>query len=301
MLFLSSLVNVKPKLRMRCILIIQMVQVPAALLWKKKVELSPSTSSIRKVYIPDWVFATTNKGIDLQWDLYDSGASHHMSPCRGDFVNFWEIPMKSLTVANSKSFVATGTGDMIITTPHGEERIKIRLTHILYTPAVGFTLVSISCIDNAGFYSTSGGGQCEIRAPDGRLIGKIPKTGGVYRSPHASAISMGLAGIQQVLLEDLHRQMGHIDVHAVKDLVKHSVINGIVLTGDIQDFECRACQIAKGHCKSIPKIHEGGRATEFGGEVHSDLWGPVRKPTLAAASTTSALRMIGVDGLLFTC
>ena len=25
------------------------------------------------------------------WDLYDSGASHHMSPCHKDFVNFHEI------------------------------------------------------------------------------------------------------------------------------------------------------------------------------------------------------------------
>ena len=245
----------------------------------------PSAGSItveEEVYIPDWVFAATNKGIDLQWDLYDSGASHHMSPCRGDFVNFREIPMKSLTVANSESFVATGTGDMIITTPHGEERIKIQLTHILYTPAVGFTLVSIGHIDDTGFYSTFGGGQCEIRAPDGRLIGKIPKTGGVYRSPHASAISMGLVGIQQVSLKDLHRWMGHINVCAVKDLVKHGVIDGIVLTGDIQDFECRACQIAKGCRKSIPKIREGGRATKFGGEVHSDLWGPACKPTFGS-------------------
>jgi hypothetical protein len=81
----------------------------------------PSAGSItveEEVYIPDWVFAATNKGIDSQWDLYNSGASHHMSPCRGDFVNFREIPTKSLTVANSKSFVTTGTGDMIITTPH---------------------------------------------------------------------------------------------------------------------------------------------------------------------------------------
>jgi hypothetical protein len=95
------------------------------------------------IHVPDWVYAATNKGIGPQWDLYDSGASHHMSPCRDDFVNFREIPPKSLTAANSESFVATGTGDMIIITPYNDEKIKIRLTRVLYTPDVGFTLVSV--------------------------------------------------------------------------------------------------------------------------------------------------------------
>ncbi|KAF8636180.1 hypothetical protein AX14_010457 [Amanita brunnescens Koide BX004] len=96
-----------------------------------------------KVHIPDWVYAATNKGIGPQWDLYDSGTSHHMSPCRNDFVNFQEIPPKSLTVANSESFTATGTGDMIVMMPNNNEKIKIRLTRVLYTPDVGFTLVSV--------------------------------------------------------------------------------------------------------------------------------------------------------------
>ena len=105
--------------------------------------------------------------------------------------------------------------------------------------------MSVGQIDDAGFYSTFGGGRCEIRAPDGHLIGKIPKSGGVYRSPHISPVSMALAGVQQVSLEELHRCMGHIDVCAMKDLVKHGAIDGIVLTGNIKDFECRVCKVAK--------------------------------------------------------
>jgi hypothetical protein len=73
--------------------------------------------------------------------------------------------------------------------------------------------------------------------------------------------------------------MGHIDVCAVKDLVKHGAIDGVMLTGSIKDFECCVCQIAKARRKSIPKVREGERAQEFGGEIHSDLWGPARKAT----------------------
>jgi len=39
-------------------------------------------------------------------------------------------------------------------------------------------------------------------------------------------------------------------------------------------FFCESCVYAKSTHKSIPKEREGVRATEFGGEVHSDVWGP---------------------------
>ncbi len=41
--------------------------------------------------------------------------------------------------------------------------------------------------------------------------------------------------------------MGHIDVRAVKDLVKHGAIDGVVLTGNVKDFKCRVCKVAKAH------------------------------------------------------
>ena len=150
-------------------------------------------------------------------------------------------------------------------------------------------------------YSTFGGGRCEIRVPDGCLIGKIPKSGGVYQSPHISPVSTALAGVWQVSLDELHRRMGHIDVHAVRDLVKHGAIDGVVLTGNIKDFECCVCKIAKACRKSVPKIQEGEWAVEISGEIHSDLWGPATKLPSVADYIISASQMIRVDGPQFTC
>ncbi|KAK2467947.1 hypothetical protein APHAL10511_000242, partial [Amanita phalloides] len=53
-----------------------------------------------RVHIPEkvHVFTTSvSNGGDCIWDLYDSGASHHMSPCREEFLNFKEIAPKALT------------------------------------------------------------------------------------------------------------------------------------------------------------------------------------------------------------
>lgn len=47
-----------------------------------------------KVFIPMYIFVATELENTLAWDLYDSGASHHMSPCRNNFINFQEIPPK---------------------------------------------------------------------------------------------------------------------------------------------------------------------------------------------------------------
>lgn len=47
-------------------------------------------------------------------------------------------------------------------------------------PALGFMLISVGCIDDAGYWSTFGRGICQIKTSDGMLIGNILKSGGVY-------------------------------------------------------------------------------------------------------------------------
>ncbi|KZT63133.1 hypothetical protein DAEQUDRAFT_646227, partial [Daedalea quercina L-15889] len=47
-------------------------------------------------------------------DLYDSGATHHMSPYCESFVTFTETTPKTLSAANQQPFQATGEGDVII-------------------------------------------------------------------------------------------------------------------------------------------------------------------------------------------
>ncbi|KZT68541.1 hypothetical protein DAEQUDRAFT_648935, partial [Daedalea quercina L-15889] len=51
-------------------------------------------------------------------DLYDSGASHHMSPYRDKFISFQETPPRPLNAANQQLFQATGMGDIIISVPN---------------------------------------------------------------------------------------------------------------------------------------------------------------------------------------
>lgn len=49
-----------------------------------------------------------------------------------------------------------GIGEMIITLLNGSTLMRIRLRNVLFTPALGFTLISIGCIDDAGYFAIFG-------------------------------------------------------------------------------------------------------------------------------------------------
>jgi hypothetical protein len=216
------------------------------------------------------------------WDMYDSGVSHHMSLHREDFVTYQDIVPFPLTAANKESFMAHGIGDVIVSVPDGDKMNTIRLTRVLYTPNIGFMLVSIGRINNSGFFSTFSAGRCEICDDEGQLLAVIPKVGAVYKTPHVPPSDGGTANtvVKRMTLQDLHERMGHISPRAMKDLVRSGIIVGVDISDLSQDYECQACILAKSTRKSVPKVREGERALTFGDEIHSDLWGPGKVQTL---------------------
>ncbi|PBK66926.1 hypothetical protein ARMSODRAFT_889935, partial [Armillaria solidipes] len=63
--------------------------------------------------------ANLEKKNESEIELFDSGASRHMSPHRHAFLNFRDIHPRSFDAANKNKFFATGQGDMIVSLPHG--------------------------------------------------------------------------------------------------------------------------------------------------------------------------------------
>ena len=75
---------------------------------------------------------------------------------------------------------------------------------------------------------------------------------------------------------ELHRRMGHISPDVARRLVKNGFMTGLMLT-DLDDGSkvfCEPCTIAKAKRHPVAKEWLGERATTYGGEIHSDLWGP---------------------------
>src|ERR1700678_3038960 len=71
---------------------------------------------------------------------------------------------------------------MVIDVPNGVEISQLRLTEVLYSPEVGYTLISIGRLDKKGFSATFGDGKCIIRGLDDECVGKILKNRrGLYK------------------------------------------------------------------------------------------------------------------------
>ena len=61
----------------------------------------------------------TRTGVTAEWDLYDSGASKHMSARRDEFINYVPTEPKPIRAADKRTFDAIGKGDLRVRLPNG--------------------------------------------------------------------------------------------------------------------------------------------------------------------------------------
>ncbi|PIL29342.1 hypothetical protein GSI_09393 [Ganoderma sinense ZZ0214-1] len=213
-------------------------------------------------------------------DLYDSSATHHMSPYREDFLTFQEIPPHDLTAANQQPFQATGVGDMLLPVPNDPApSSNIRLRRVLYAPELRYNLVSVGRIDDAGFTTTFASGECVITDHNGATVGHIPKSHGLYiveREHTEGGSAQAAVADEQLTIMELHRRLGHIAPRAIRELIAKGYITGVKIIPSDESLTCEACVHAKATRRPVPKEREGERSTSLGEEVHSDIWGPSR-------------------------
>lgn len=206
-------------------------------------------------------------------ECYDSGTTRHMCPHKERFVTLTPIEPRPISAASKHTFHAIGVGELFLKVPNGDSISNIRLQDVLYAPDIAMTLVSIGRIDDAGGVVTFGGGACEIRDADGKLLGRIPKERGLYRVIQ-DGDAYAYAAVEMVSIEDLHRRMGHIAPAAAKKLVDEGRISGLRIDPlSPTDFECDSCTAAKMQRKPVPKKRGTPLAENLGDVMHSDLCG----------------------------
>ena len=211
-------------------------------------------------------------------ELYDSGASRHMSPHRDRFVSYREIEPRAIAAADKRVFYAVGTGDLRIEVPNGEFPTPIILRDVLHAPDMGVTIVSVNRIAKAGYTVTFSHDVCSILNKSGTQVGSINASkNGLYKVDHAYLVT---APEERVDLGTLHRRLAHIAPAAIRKMVEGGAVEGIKLVDDGSTLICDACEQAKATRKEIKKEREAPLADAFGTEVHSDLWGPAPVPSM---------------------
>ncbi|KAG9225295.1 hypothetical protein CCMSSC00406_0009851 [Pleurotus cornucopiae] len=226
---------------------------------------------------------TRSSMIDMDVDLYDSGASNHMSGDRHRFVNFEEIPPHSITAANKQSFSAIGKGDMYVVLPNNGSFTRVLLRGVLFAPAMAMTLVSISRITKAGSSAVFKDDCCHLYDGNGKLLGSVPVKDGLYRVFTPQSLGQDYAGkVAEVLtINELHRRLGHVSHTAARDMVKKGLIHGVELDESSSATPCDACEYGKMTRKPIQREREETeRAKALGDVVHGDLWGPASTETI---------------------
>ena len=213
-------------------------------------------------------------------DLYDSGASRHMSSYRHKFSNYRSIEPRSIRAADDHTFKAIGKGDMKIDVPNNAARTTMTLKDVLYCPNLGFTLVSVSRIAAAGYTVMFKDAICNILDRTGKIIGEIEASNGLYRVSN-SHDKASVAFAQKSSIVSLHRRLGHISPAMVKTMIASKACSGLELDDRSDMTPCASCEHAKATRKPVQKTRTTPRANIFGGEIHSDVWGPSPVQTIA--------------------
>ena len=84
-------------------------------------------------------------------DLFDSGASSHMTWDFNALSNYEKIEPVPICIANQGTLYATGRDHYLVELPVGSKVNQLHLCNMLFVPNLGKTLVSLSKLAEAGF------------------------------------------------------------------------------------------------------------------------------------------------------
>jgi hypothetical protein len=206
----------------------------------------------------------TEKGeVTMDW-LCDSGATSHLSPNSGDFLNMTPST-ESIVTADGRVHQATASGDVRLNVRllDGNKHTVI-LRRVLYVPSFRYSLVSESQLDRVGVKVTVEKGMRRYEK-EGRVFMVADKKNGLWsvRTSNEKAMISSY--------EEWHQALGHPKI--IKDCYKDT--NPISAP---KHFECDTCNKYKS-THTVPKAIEISTNSAFD-KVHSDLSGRMSISTL---------------------
>ncbi|KAL0952924.1 hypothetical protein HGRIS_014936 [Hohenbuehelia grisea] len=211
--------------------------------------------------------------------LLDCGASRHYLAEAKSLTNPRSIAPEPVGTADGREFVCTLEGDAFMDLPNGDKTTRVRLKNALYSKSLAYNLISVSCLDKAGYKVLIGDSCATILSPKSLPIARIPLANGLYRiantgttSHHAAKHTAG-AAVLKTDINDLHARMGHISHRALQDMVAKGMVDGVELDPNVEPLFCEVCALCKAKRQPFPKESET-KAKRYGDKVVSDICGP---------------------------
>jgi len=217
---------------------------------------------------------------DTTVDLFDSGASSHMTSNRSALTEYRSIEPIPICAANQTLFQGVGCGTLTVEVPNGENKMHLRIRDVLYAPKLGASLISIGKLTEQGFTAQFKGSQLIIGSQNGQQQGVIEKRNGLYsvsrKIDSAAAVTTPHTTIS---LYDLHCRLGHLNYGAIRRMIANKSLPGFTIL-PLTEVECIPCNLAKMKTKEIRKTRSLPKAERFGDVVSMDIWGPARTETI---------------------
>lgn len=175
-----------------------------------------------------------------------------------------------LRVGNGAKVAALAVGTYVLTLPSG---LLLNLENCYYVPAISRNIISISCLDKAGFYFTIKNKCCSVYL-DNILYANANLSNGLY----VLDLDMPIYNINAKRLKPnelnptylWHCRLGHINENRISKLHK----DGFLDSFDFESYEtCRSCLLGK--MTKAPFTGQGERASDLLGLIHTDVCGPL--------------------------
>lgn len=204
-----------------------------------------------------------------QWIL-DSGASHHMTPCREYFDTYEQVEDGQVTLANDNVCSRAGVGTIKFRMHDGTIRV---LEDVWHVPKLSKSLISLMALDSKGYRYSGGGGKISI-VKGSLVVMKGVKSGPLYilQGTSISGSAAAATADQEHLSVIWHSRMGHLGQKGMQRLSSLGRFEGHkVVCIDM----CKHCVFGKQKRVSFGKgQHSSKGALDY---IHADCWGPSRQ------------------------
>ncbi|VFQ58709.1 unnamed protein product [Cuscuta campestris] len=175
----------------------------------------------------DLIVVSDNDLINVASDesswVIDSGAAFHVTSRKDFFTSYTPGDYGVLKMGNDGRSQVVGIGVVVLETRTG---MKLVLKNVRHAPDIRLNLISTSVLDDEGYMSTFGDGQCKL-TKGSLIVARGKKCSGLYWTNASVSIDSVNAVESDSSSELWHRRLSHISEKGLDCLAKKNVLSGV--------------------------------------------------------------------------
>jgi hypothetical protein len=220
-------------------------------------------------FAPDLIHDRSQKKI--LW-AFDSGASYHISPNRGDFSGIQECH-KEVQLPNGDNIKVSGIGNIQIKVKVCGSDSIVTLSNVHYIPEIQHRLISGVAIAEKGFFVNFSKEKVTVLNSKNEILlegSKSNENGSLF---YVSSYIVGQNINAVISARDAHQRMAHLNLPTIKRGLSQGSIKGFSLTSEAPK-ECNSCPVGK--MTKAPHAKASSNPPSATGELLAgDILGPI--------------------------